>query len=439
MKFKEISIFFLCFVLNTTLSYGYTHDCQQDFGKLHLKNAIQLAISHNPLIKAALQQSEATQGAFIQAGLLPNPELSVGFDDFGGTGDYKGTSSVKSTIGISQQLLTAGKRSKRVKTATIKRELAHTEIDKAVMELKLAVYSNFLKVYSLEKQSEIQEESVQLASEVASIVEKRVQAGETPAIDATRAQVDLSSERVKQKRLLRDLKSSQRELVSFWNSECFHFDGVELDESMLGTLASIEVDKVDLLKNPEYRSDKKKIELQSQMINLVKAESSPDIGFSISVSKTRESGDRSLGVEFSVPLTLFDRGQGNKKEASAQLSEAKSNFQSTEIALRTKLSTLYEEIQSLREELENAKKALLPAAHRAYNETKRAYDEGERELISLLDARKSLLEASKTLLELQDEFFKVIGDYAIITSDDQQLFDIQLTDITEKEVITNEK
>jgi cobalt-zinc-cadmium efflux system outer membrane protein len=50
-------------------------------GSLTLSAAIDLALTFNPELSAATNELRAVEGAVIQAGILPNPEISTSVED----------------------------------------------------------------------------------------------------------------------------------------------------------------------------------------------------------------------------------------------------------------------------------------------------------------------------------------------------------------------
>ena len=82
-------------------------------GEITLEEAVSLALQHNPLLAAGTQALSAADARVVQAGLLPNPELEIEVENFGGSADLGGLEYAESTAVISQPILLGGKRSRR--------------------------------------------------------------------------------------------------------------------------------------------------------------------------------------------------------------------------------------------------------------------------------------------------------------------------------------
>jgi cobalt-zinc-cadmium efflux system outer membrane protein len=67
---------------------------------LTLRDALSLTVMHNPVLKAYSHVVRAAEARQLQAGLWNNPEFEYELEDFGGIGNFKGTDSAESTIGL---------------------------------------------------------------------------------------------------------------------------------------------------------------------------------------------------------------------------------------------------------------------------------------------------------------------------------------------------
>src|SRR4030066_235049 len=87
-------------------------------GTIPLRDAVALSLVNNPKLKAFSLDIRAAEARKLQAGLLPNPEIDVEVEEFGGTGDRTGFDSSQTSIQIAQLIELSDKRSKRPPLAT---------------------------------------------------------------------------------------------------------------------------------------------------------------------------------------------------------------------------------------------------------------------------------------------------------------------------------
>jgi len=69
---------------------------------ISLAQALQRALAANPRLTAAERDIGIASGLKVQAGALPNPELSFELDNALGSGPYKGLRSAETTLQLSQ-------------------------------------------------------------------------------------------------------------------------------------------------------------------------------------------------------------------------------------------------------------------------------------------------------------------------------------------------
>ena len=87
-----------------------------DDGVISLPQALAATMARNPELVAFGHQFEAQDGRILQAGLAPNPELSVMVENALGTGEFSGTDNAETTVSIAW-VLERGVRQRRVDTA----------------------------------------------------------------------------------------------------------------------------------------------------------------------------------------------------------------------------------------------------------------------------------------------------------------------------------
>jgi outer membrane protein, heavy metal efflux system len=87
----------------------------QRSGMLTLPQALQRALAANPKLTAAERELGIATCRRIQAGAIPNPELSFELDDAFGTKEYRGTERAETTLQLSQLIELGGKRDARVR------------------------------------------------------------------------------------------------------------------------------------------------------------------------------------------------------------------------------------------------------------------------------------------------------------------------------------
>ncbi len=93
-------------------------------GAITLRQALALALMHNPELKAFSWDVRVSEARRLQASLWPNPELEVEVEEVGGSGERSGFDGAETTIQLRQLIEMGDKSGKRTRLASLEKELA---------------------------------------------------------------------------------------------------------------------------------------------------------------------------------------------------------------------------------------------------------------------------------------------------------------------------
>lgn len=129
-----------------------------------------------------LADSNASVGALMQAGVRPNPGLSLLQEDFCGT-ERTTTALVNQTIEL------GGKRRARLDVAAYGREAAVATLDEQGAAVRADVTSAFYGLLAAQRPLQVTEESAALAARSADLAGRHARAGKVSPVEVTKAQV----------------------------------------------------------------------------------------------------------------------------------------------------------------------------------------------------------------------------------------------------------
>ena len=142
-------------------------------GDITLRQALALALMHNPELKAFSWDVRASQARQLQASLWPNPEIEVEVEEVGGTRQRSGFDTAETTIQLSQLIELGGKRSKRTKLASLEKELAGSDYEAKRLDVFTEVTSSFIEVLAAQHRLGLTNELLQLSEDLLDTVTKR--------------------------------------------------------------------------------------------------------------------------------------------------------------------------------------------------------------------------------------------------------------------------
>lgn len=350
---------------------------------LTLDSALQSAFANNPDLAAAQWEIDIAQGGRQQAGLIPNPVLSVDAED---TRRDTRTTSVK----LSQTLELGGKRGARIDVASRAQDAAALTLEQRRNTLRADVIDSYYGALRAQERLDLAQRSLALAERGLVVANGRVTAGKTSPVEATRAQVQLSEIRLEFNRAQMGLSDAYRRLAASTGSATVAFQTV-------ATQSLPQLPAAQLLARLEQTAELRLAELQilqgEASVGLEKAQRIPDLDVSIGSQYDAGARERVNLVGVSMPLPLFNRNQGNVLAASRRADQARDLRNATELRLRTETRQALDLWQTANTEVRAFNQQILPAAQSAVDSATRGFEMGKFNFLDVLDAQRTLIAA----------------------------------------------
>ncbi len=151
-------------------------DIQEPAGELRLADALALTLVHNPQLKAFSWDIRISEADKLQASLRPNPALGFVAEGIGVSGE------TEATLALSQLIEMGDKRRKRMRFASVGRELAAMDYEARRLDVLTAVDKSFIDVLAAQRGAELAGQLVALSEQVLDTVTTRVEAGKDSPI-----------------------------------------------------------------------------------------------------------------------------------------------------------------------------------------------------------------------------------------------------------------
>ena len=129
-------------------------------GSLTLSAAIDFALASNPELSAADNELRAIEGVVLQAGALPNPEISTSVED------TQNKATRTTSIQLSQRIELGGKRSARIASAERWRDVATADLAAKRLDVRATVTAAFFDVLVAQERVQQAEDLLRLAQRV---------------------------------------------------------------------------------------------------------------------------------------------------------------------------------------------------------------------------------------------------------------------------------
>lgn len=452
--------------LNTsTWAQSSEPEAPEPTGILRLSDAIEAAVLGNPSLAVYPWDIRIADARIIQAGLRPNPELLLEVENIalGGSSGSSGTSrslgigadgsptfgferertsesrsvfgQSEITLRLSQIIELGGKRSARIEAAQRGKDVASWDYEVARYRVIGEVVVAFADVLAAQEEVEQFGQLVELGERLTSTVEDLVEAGESSPLEGRRARSAVESLRIEQRRREQAVHQAKIRLAAMWGSSEPAFEAVEGNVASMPELPAVEVllekkQAHPLLRQWEYELARRKAVLQLEERRAIPDlemtfgyraeglgdETSRSFGLGsegLSLSRGRgdsdDDWDHSLTVEFSIPLPIFNRNQGARKEAEYQVQKAAYERRASEKSLDARVAEFHAAASGAREAAESLRVSVIPEMQETFELTQVGYRSGKFDFVTVLDAERQLVDARLRATEAEIAYHTAVA------------------------------
>ena len=375
-------------------------------GELSLRKAVTLALLRSPELASfawSVRQAEAEQ---LQASLQPNPRLETEFENFAGTGEFRGTRALETTVSLSQLIELGGKRARRMRLASLDSRLSGWNYETKRLKVLTDVTRKYAALLAAQRRLDLTRENLKLAEAALGAVEKRVSAGKSAPTEKLKASVETATSRIDNRRAERELTVARQQLAATWGSDKALFDRAVGDFAKISPPPDTEALTPLLAQNPEIARWETEAAQRQATLDLAKAAAVPDVEVGAGYRQSWETGadDGAMLVTASVPLPLFDRNQGEILRARFGVQKTHADRNAAQVRLHAQLTAAYQQLASAYEESRSLQDEILPMARRAYKAVETSFKEGKSGYLDMLDAQRTLVDAQSKHVEALAEY-----------------------------------
>ena len=360
---------------------------------ISLPQALQRALAANPRLTAAERDIGIADGLRIQAGVLPNPDVSFELDNALGSGPYKGLRSAETNLQLSQLVELGGKREARIAAGEAGIDTAVWQRRATRLEVLSEAAIAFITIISAQRRIEIFDEQIESFGTLIPLLEKRVQEGASSPAETLRARVAADLFRVERERAKAQLALARRDLAILMGDSSPHFG------KALGRLTNI-------WQPPPFRDVLQAIEANPQLLRwtavaaqrnaellIARLKAIPDPRISAGWRHYQDTNDNAVRLGVSIPIPIFDQNTGNIIAAQETLAKTDAERAINKLVLTSIVGRAYDTLTGALAELKLLRTSIIPNARSASETIQSGYLQGRFTLLELLDVKGSVLQA----------------------------------------------
>ena len=375
----------------------------------------QTAIVQNKSLQAAREQLRQAEGRLKQAQLRPNPTLDVSR-----TTDVLFANEGETGFGItlSQPFELGGKRGKRMQVAEAEVELAKAAIADTERQLMGQLRTAYLRAAETSARLNFFERSRGLNQQMAQVMAVRLSSGDASRLESHLLQAE--NNRVEAQRLSAEGELVQEMLELRKLAGMSPTESISL-QSLPTTVVALRETETDLIETafrnrPDLRAARVREALANAGVLLARAQVAPTIvGFvrygrdpnisSFGTATQPRTFERDSVLEFgvSIPLPLWNREQGNIREAASRVSQATAEREALENTIRMEVTAASRRYESATRSLDLIRSGVVSETEAGFSITQLAYRLGDAKLTDVIFQQRSLIEAQMAELVAQAE------------------------------------
>jgi len=368
-------------------------------GVLRLADALAAALESSPALAAYAFEIRRREALALQAGLLPNPVLSVDAEDFVGPSQRKSLGYQQTTVSLAQLVELGGKRGARRRLAERQRDLAGWDFEAQRIAVLSDTTKAFLDVLALQERRTLLSDLESVAAEMLRSVASTVRAGAVSPVEEDRAHVNLDRVQLDAARAENELVAARVMLASTWGQVQPRFETVAGDLWTLPPLPDPEALDAAAEVGPELARWRAEIAERESSLAVERAARVPDVVVSLAGRHHPLGAVGGVVAGVSVPIPVFDRNQGGQLAARDALARARAERRRSGAGIRSAIAATHQALVLGHRTATTLRDEIIPRADRVFERTRRGYATGLFRYVEVLDAERTLFAARRELID----------------------------------------
>lgn len=383
---------------------------------LSVDQALMIALSNSREIRSEVELIAAGRADLVQAGLLPNPVLSLTmrfpFDPVEG-GTFVGVSLV-------EQFTTLWLRGPRMRAADARLNQTVLTVSDKALRLAADVKSSHARLVYGQRGVALTEKSLDMLHRSVEALQGRVDAGEGTSLDVRRGRQRLAALQSELVRQQRDLASERRRLLELMGLATADADWLASDNGDLprpilpSDLTEDAVMKLAVGQRLDVAASRELADASAADLTEQERSRLSDLAAGVDFERDVD-GAKTIGPTFDIQIPIFDFNQARIARAGSVARSALDSFEAATQQAVSQARVAYIETTATAQLATTYRDEVLSLAEGNIAPAEGALRAGEADVTVLLDAQNELIEARKALNDLDAEaaLARIALEYAV--------------------------
>jgi len=360
---------------------------------LTLNEAIIKVLEHSPQLKATDLESRSAAARIRAVQQSPAFQASVEFENFSGSGRYRGSDELETTLRLSKVLELGNKADLRGEVAQQKALLLRSEQDAKRLDLLAETTRRFIHVVTDQERLTLAKDSYALSEKTLNVVKRRVAAGKSPNAELRRAINAVARKALELEHAKHELATSRVKLAIIWGDTTPLFISADANLFLLEPTRSFDEVVLLLANNPDLIRFATQQRLSQARLKLARSRGNSDVEVTGGVRHFNDTDDTALVLSLNIPLGTSARAEPYIEEAEfSSLQDPQIHLQ-RQLTLHATLFEVYQEIKHAIESVSTLRETIIPNAAQALKDYENGYAAGRYSFLELTEAQRALLDA----------------------------------------------
>ena len=375
-----------------------------------LEKAIAKAVEAAPLLKADDAAVAAARAGRVQAGVKPNPSVTVDAENFVGTGSYGVLGQAEITATYNQPIERGGKRAARIALADKDVDVAQASANVTRLDLAASVQRAFFDVLIAKDVLQISRFRLATERELQTEALRRVRGYKDPLFVETRAAARVASARIGVEQAAFRMEAARDLLAGYWGG-----DGDDL--TVDGALMAGDSIPLKLALSDEKLSEARVARAGAAVV-VEETRRTQDYTVSGGTRFLRGTNDVAAVAGITIPIGRFDRNQGGIDRARAEKDRLSFAAEAARLEKRRRLASLHANAESAQVRADALMEEVYPRAFKTLQQVREGYNRGgfsfrdiQDAADAILDVQDQWLEANTQYRDLQTEIDRLTGRF----------------------------
>jgi outer membrane protein, heavy metal efflux system len=348
---RSYLLFILFFFVGIIYGQGQPEPFNQDSVSMTMQQVEDSFLIKNLALIAQKYSIDSARATVITAKLYNNPEVDYQNELYDQL--THGLFGAERSFQVSELITMARKRNKAIQLATSGIEIAEDQFYDLLRTLRFVVRNDFYNIYFMEQSAKLYQLEISSLKNLVPVFEGQVQKGYMAADDAIRIKSQLYTLQAEFDGLQTNIEEVQSELKFLIRAgnNVYIIPMANVDALAENNVAKTSYqDLIDtaIADRPDLKSLNAGIAFSQNNLTLQKALAVPDISVEAAYDRYGSYVHNYNSIGIGLPIPLFNRNQGNIKNAQIQLEVSKVNYENGIDQVKNEVTTNY--ITALRSE-----------------------------------------------------------------------------------------